>query len=374
MTRVSRTTKTLVAGLALLGGCSVPVRAEDTAIEYWTDYAIYPQRCINYNGVDQVMYSMFEQSSNHCTDAPLGTYVAAAADFAAAYLDQAADNAADAGQDDWAYPAAAAYLDCTYQLVNGRDQYLRLGCSADDGSRLAVLSYSDDACTQRGADDEDASDLQADLSVSFQKCMPCVHWSDKNDDEIDDQYYELKQTNAPLCSAMWAYREECTGKCLVMGKDGTGREGWNRADKVLLSILSLFGFGMLLAIVKKRQKMSNKDALLEQAAISAAGLQQSHILGVFALLILIVVMFALLGLKKITWGLLLLLNIVLFGYLMKLTVDGSVKETVIVDGKIVEKEDSDDEEDDGPLSPASTAAGPGDYENPRLEPALPKIS
>ena len=28
---------------------------------------------------------------------------------------------------------------------------------------------------------------------------------------------------------------------------------------------------MLLAIIKKRQKMSNKDALLEQAAISAAG-------------------------------------------------------------------------------------------------------
>ena len=126
---------------------------------------------------------------------------------------------------------------------------------------------------------------------------------------------------------------------------------------------------MLLAIMKKRQKMSNKDALLEQAAISAAGLQQSHILGMFALLILIITMFALLGLKKITWALLLMLNIVLFSYLMKLTVDGSVKETVIgPDGKIVEKEESDDEDDDdeeGILSPTSTAA-PGKYENPEL--------
>ena len=115
---------------------------------------------------------------------------------------------------------------------------------------------------------------------------------------------------------------------------------------------------MLLAIIKKRQKMSNKDALLEQAAISAAGLQQSHILGIFALLILVITMFALLGLKRITWSLLLMLNIFLFGYLMKLTVDGSVKETVIgPDGKIVEKEDSDDEDegdDEGPLSLAST--------------------
>jgi len=203
--------------------------------------------------------------------------------------------------------------------------------------------------------------------LTFQKCTPCVLWMDKNDDEVDDQYYVNKQTNAPLCSAMWAYKSDCNGKCQLMGKESVQREGWNKADKVLLSILSLFGFGMLLAIVKKRQNMSNKDALLEQAAISAAGLQPSHILGIFALLILIITMFALLGLKKITWALLLMLNIVLFSYLMKLTVDSSVKETVIgPDGKIVEKDESDDEDDDDeePVSP--TSASSGQYTNPEL--------
>jgi hypothetical protein len=131
---------------------------------------------------------------------------------------------------------------------------------------------------------------------------------------------------------------------------------------------------MLLTIIKKRQKMSNKDALLEQAAISAAGLQQTHVLGIFALLILIIMMFALLGLKKITWALLLLLNIVLFAYLMKLTVDGSVKETIVgPDGKIIEKEDSEDEEDEEEdiVSPTSAengvgGNGGGTYENPNL--------
>lgn len=363
MTRSSILSRTLVAALALWGGAA-PARAED-APEYWTDYAIYPQACINYNGVDRVMYSMFAQSSNHCTDAPLGIYVAAAADFADAYLEQAADNAADAGQDDWAYPSAADYLGCTYEQVNGKDRYLQLGCSGDGSSRLAVTAYKDAACTERD-DNIDADDLPGDLSVSFRKCTPCVHWMDKNDDEIDDQYYELKQTTAPFCSAMWMYREECSGQCLVMAQEtGESGEGWNKADKVLLTFLSLFGFSMLLAIVKKRQSMSNKDALMEQAAISAAGLQPSHILGSFALLILIAVMFALLGLKKITWGLLLLLNIILFAYLMKLTVDGSVKETIIVDGKIVEKDDSDDEEEDGgTVSPDSAAAG--DYKSPDL--------
>jgi len=121
---------------------------------------------------------------------------------------------------------------------------------------------------------------------------------------------------------------------------------------------------MLLAIISKRQKMSNKEVLLEQAAISAAGLQQSHILGIFALLILIIIMFALLGLKKITWALLLMINIVLFAYLMKLTVDGSVKETIIgADGKIVEAEDSESEDEEDEVE---MPAPVGQYQNPDL--------
>lgn len=81
-------------------------------------------------------------------------------------------------------------------------------------------------------------------------------------------------------------------------------------------------------------------------------------------------MFALVGLKKITWALLLILNIVLFAYLMKLTVDGSVKETIIgPDGKIVEQADSDDEEEYEVESAAASGRG-GAYENPDL----PQIS
>ena len=129
---------------------------------------------------------------------------------------------------------------------------------------------------------------------------------------------------------------------------------------------------MLITIVKKRQKMSNKDALLEQAAISAAGLQQSHVLGIFALLILIILMFALLGLKKITWALLLLLNIVLFAYLMKLTVDGSVKETIVgPDGKIIERDDSDEYEDD---EDDEAVNSPTSAENTYESPNLPQLS
>ncbi|KAL7510675.1 hypothetical protein ACHAXN_007541 [Cyclotella atomus] len=308
----------------------------DYAINYWTNYAIYPLRCVNYNSQDQIMFSMYEKSYNHCSDSPMGTYVTSVENYINGYIQQMEANAMDGGSE-YTYPDMADYVNCTYGEINGAGYYMQVGCNPNSPVGLSVNVYSDEAC------------------------------SSPNDDEIDDGYYENKQQNAPLCNAAWNYKAICDGKCQAMAREQKVREGWNKADKVLLTVLSLFGFGMLLTIIKKRQKMSNKDTLLEQAAISAAGLQQTHILGIFALLILIIVMFALLGLKKITWALLLLLNIVLFAYLMKLTVDGSMKETIIgPDGKIIENDDSEDEEDDEEEVVSPTSAENGAYENPNL--------
>merc|ERR1712165_284353 len=102
---------------------------------------------------------------------------------------------------------------------------------------------------------------------------------------------------------------------------------------------------MFVVILMKRQKMSNKDALLEQAAMSAAGLQQTHVVGIFVLLLLVIVMFGLLGLKSITWGLLLLLSTILFAYLMKLTVDSGLN-SALVAGDSSDSDDDDDDDDD----------------------------
>lgn len=158
-------------------------------------------------------------------------------------------------------------------------------------------------------------------------------------------FYENRQINAPMCSTAWRYKESCNRKCQRTGLEPVQKEGWNTSDKILLTILSLFGMIMLATILRKRQKMSNKDALLEQAAMSAAGLQQVHVIGIFVLIVLVVAVFALLGLKNITWALLLVINTVLFGYLMKLTVDSGISagENVIgPDGTIIRRGDSDD--------------------------------
>ena len=48
---------------------------------------------------------------------------------------------------------------------------------------------------------------------------------------------------------------------------------------------------MLAVILKKRQKMSNKDTLIEEAALGAIGLQQTHIIGMLVLVLFTIAIF-----------------------------------------------------------------------------------
>lgn len=173
--------------------------------------------------------------------------------------------------------------------------------------------------------------------------------------EVDDGFYQKRMTDAPMCSTAWNGKSACDRKCQHIGIEKKQYEqGWNTSDQLLFGIIGIFAFIMLGLIIRKRYKMSNKDALLEQAALSAAGLQPPHIIGMFMLTILVIFVFGFLGLKDITWALLLVLNTALFGYLMKLTIDSSstvTTETIIgQDGKIMLKTIEDDEydsDDDG---------------------------
>lgn len=205
--------------------------------------------------------------------------------------------------------------------------------------------------------------------LPFKKCQACVSWVDKNDDEIDDMFYENRQTDAPMCSTAWNYKQSCNRKCQKTGLEPREKVGWSAPDKILLAVLTLFGSGMLFAILSRRQNMSNKDALLEQAAISAAGLQQAHVVGIFVLIVIVITVFALLQLKNITWAMLLIMNTVLFAYLMKLTVDSGVSagETIIgPDGTILKHPDSDDESTLESSVPPSVKDNAGTYVLPAI--------
>lgn len=323
------------------------VYAGDDYIKYWTDYAILPKKCIVYNNVDMIVFSVFEHGYKQCSDDPMGTYITPTPYFVSAYLDQVEVNELDKGNDDYVTPDNAAYTSCTQTVIQNTEYWVQIGCDDTDSQKLSVNIYSDNTCETRSLVDgyDDANIDISDIQLPFKQCQACVVWVDKNDDEIDDQFYENRQTFAPLCSTVWSRKQECDKNCQKMGREATEKEGWNTSDKVLLTVLGVFGFGMLVAILQKRRKMSNKDALLEQAAMSAAGLKQLHVIGIFVLVVLVIMVFALLGLKNITWALLLIMNTALFGYLMKLTVDSGVStgETIIgPDGTVIRRDDSDE--------------------------------
>ena len=189
--------------------------------------------------------------------------------------------------------------------------------------------------------------------------------------EVDDGFYEKRMTEAPMCSNAWEQKQVCDRKCQRIGIEKKHSEpGWNTSDQLLLFILALFGVIMVGLIVRKRNKMSNKDSLLEQATLNAAGLQKSHIIGICMLTMMVVLVFVLLGLKNITWALMLLINTALFCYLMKLTIDSasvdSNGETIIgPDGSKIIKYDSDDdsstEDNNNNTSSAAAGASEGQY-------------
>mmetsp|Transcript_19611 Transcript_19611/g.27586 ORF Transcript_19611/g.27586 Transcript_19611/m.27586 type:complete len:425 (+) Transcript_19611:240-1514(+) len=354
--------------------------AGDDFIKYWTDYAILPKKCITYNNVDMIVFSVFETAWKQCSDDPMGTYMTSVPTFVGAYMDQIEANNLDMGNDDWQLPDSADYINCyPYENPNsGNVYYVQLGCTDGTSQSLSVNIYKDNICSEPDDSEDGYNDAQgldvSDLQLPFKQCQACVIWVDKNEDDVDDQYFINKKKNAPLCSQVWSDKEECNRKCQKMGLEPRENQGWNNSDKVLLVILSLFGAGMLVAILKKRSKMSNKDALLEQAAMSAAGLQQTHVIGIFILVVLVIFVFALLGLKSITWVLLLVMNTVLFGYLMKLTVDSGVNagSTMIgPDGQIIQRDDdsddSDDEDDEEEKGSSANEAA-GDYKSPSLPP------
>jgi len=321
--------------------------AGDDYIKYWTDYAILPKRCIVYNDVDVIVFSVHEHGYKQCVDDPIGTYISPVPNFLEGYLQYYTQIQTDKGYDDYELPDSAQYAYCTRVVIQNQEYWLQMGCTDGTSQALSVNIYSDNTCTTRSEVDgyDDANIDVSEIQLPFKKCQACVMWIDQADDAIDDMFYENRQTEAPLCSTAWNYKQTCNRKCQRTGLERKEKDGWSTPDKILLAILSVFGFGMLVAILRKRQKMSNKDALLEQAAMSAAGLQQAHVIGIFVLVVIVITVFALLQLKNITWALLLIMNTALFGYLMKLTVDSGVSagETVIgPDGTIIRHADSDD--------------------------------
>lgn len=238
---------------------------DDDNIADWTDFSVFPRRCINYNGEDMIMFSTYDYGYDQCGDRPIATYVVSVTTYVAAYLDQLKA----AGNDFEVSEESLESLECTT--------------------------------------------LKDVVQVPFKNCQSCAIAEDGAD-----------VNESPLCEALWDEKYKCNRDCQKIGHTMARLHAWSTADRVLLLVLTLFGVSMLVGIVNKRRGMTHKETLLEEAAINAAGLEQSHIIGVFLAGIFVVIIFGMLRLKHITWFLIILLDGSLFAYLMKLTVSSGM--------------------------------------------------
>jgi len=318
----------------------------DDFIKYWTEYAVLPQKCIHLNNKDVIVYSMYEKYYNHCADKALGTYMIDVPTFVQAYYDQLELNGADMYGDDYELPSSD-YINCYPYETNNGVYYVQIGCTDGTSQSLSINLYKDSTCTTHDRNEDGFDDTTLDVSglvPPFGQCTSCVHFVDKNEDDVDDGYFDNRMKNAPLCEGVWEYKQKCGGKCKRMGN--VKKSGWNSSDKMLLSVLFFFSGIMSWFITKKRAKRSPKDALLEEAAMSAAGLEQTHVIGIFAVTLFIIALCGLAGFKGLTWTLLLVVNFSLFAYLMKLTIDSGMNVALGPDGEPIGADESSDEEDD----------------------------
>ena len=117
-----------------------------------------------------------------------------------------------------------------------------MGCTDGNSQSLSVNLYKDNTCTHhdRNADGIDDTTIDvSDLQPPFGTCTSCVNFVDKNEDDVDDAYFENRMTNAPLCEGIWEYKDKCGMSCKRKG-NASRSSGWNASDKLLLSVLFVF--------------------------------------------------------------------------------------------------------------------------------------
>ena len=156
--------------------------AGDDYIKYWTDYAILPKRCIVYNNVDVIVYSVHEQAYKQCSDDPIGTYISPVPTFLEGYLTEYTQIQNDMGYDDYELPDSAQYAYCTQKQINGQQYWLQMGCTDGTSQSISVNIYSDNTCETRsvvdGYDDAniDVSEIQV-RSYHFLFLRSCLSHS-----------------------------------------------------------------------------------------------------------------------------------------------------------------------------------------------------
>jgi len=286
-------------------------------------------------------------------------YVVTVETNADAYYEQ------DQYRDDDAYECAAD--------PNGGGFYVKLGCSPSSIYAIGFVAFTDDACLyekrsseQQEGDEVVAYDTGIDASfwqITFGEsaerargytgrrvpivkhedqphsptqsphtltnppilagtCQSCIDYNvyqEMVENAEDDEELDFDQLNdESFCNLVWGESAVCGDDCQAMGMS-TGNSTWEAREIVFLALELCAFFALSMGIFQKRQSMSSKELLIEQATAAHFDMKRIHLVGGCLGTLIIVVCFAAAKLVSATLGFMLALDLGALFYLLKLT-------------------------------------------------------
>lgn len=319
---------------------------------------------------------MYKKGHNQCKRRSLGKYKMDVDSFIRAYVRQLEQDYEAKGAEYEVDDEAMEYLQCQQYYYNNNmvrnllikmwkwlylfsahnniflcvQYYLKVGCRTT-GKGFMVHAYSDMYCSEKLTYNLNLGVDLSGLRVQFDTCKSCVpsnnygNYNKYNNNNNNNNAYnnynnggggygygDISRHESMLCSSADHYKDTCnrscrraankTGSSSSSGWGGGGGswdgEGFSPIGKFFLWVLSLSAIFFLLAGLAQRKKMSKQDALIEEAAIKASGVDKKYIPRIFVGLILFIIILILFRKKVLTWFFLIGINIGLLAYWMHL--------------------------------------------------------
>jgi len=314
----------------------------------WENHSMMPNKCIEVNNEDVVVFTMYGQNNKDCNKNKIGTYKATVSNFVKAHTRQAQINAEANGYGYDLDDDLMSYLDCTfYENDYGFQGYIKLSCNQNTGKALQVRVYNDESCSQKASQQTNLNfDLSA-LKVRYGTCKSCAmdnqYYNNNNDnggrrledgDGGDDDgnnyyYFNNHKEDTPLCSAAWYYKSTCNRKCVRMANRDTSRgssHGFSGFQKFLLFSFIVSAMVLSIAVYGLRRRMDTQDTVMENTVIKKTGLKKEWIPKLYLGVIVLILFCIMIKAVKMAFFLLLSFNLFLFAYwaFLKQRKDGQV--------------------------------------------------
>ncbi|KAL7437518.1 hypothetical protein ACHAXM_005665, partial [Skeletonema potamos] len=283
----------------------------------------------------KIAYELFKSGNNSCKKHSIGLFLSDVGPFAEAYVLQSQyDSYYLYGENKYGNPDAIKYSSCrAYENANddGSYTYLKLGCSNTGG--LKLFAYSDSSCTVEvtnnlGIYNDATVRFGAKfLIVTFGSCKSCISTPAADDDATKAGFYnagysdDFANYDSKLCATVH-YNSDTSASCGWSCKRQVNKSsstsssrsshGWNALEKFFLFFWSFAAAGLIWVVLKQRRMMTREDAIVEEAAMNGIGIKKRHVFPIALGLLFLILLSMFLAWKKLTWILLIGVNVGLF--------------------------------------------------------------